>query len=747
MYAGSYYTNHNHTVGNKWNTSDNTNLSDFSVTFDYANIYNASGRGLFANNEIINTASDYGDGISIYSSNLDVYHNSVFSAATNWGNALYIDAWSGNVVCKNNQFFSMGTPVMVYEGDNVTLNNNNYYSPTGSLGEWDGTTCNTLNDWINESGDTLAKNIAPLYVDSTTSLELTNYTGMSCQRMTNILTDINNNPRSSITTLGAYSLSIVEGYNVSIAEITEPVLNTVVKCYPNYSTVKAALYNNGTMPVDFSVNPVSLHVIVTGPTNYQKDTIISVGALSAMAKDTITITHLMPTSATGQYDISVWVDFALDTIHGDDTATSTYLVERVTLPYDVNFDSVPQEMAFQQIQGKVGWEVIDSMGAVLPPFYGTGRLAFKSSTGLGSMARAYIKQVDLNGTSKPTLNFWYQHDNQNPSKPDQMDIVVSTDGGNTFNYIYTVTRYDAVATSPMWKLHQVDLSYYINSTCLLIGFEGQSYGGSDQFIDRVFIEVQQDLVPTEIRLPSDLYACDLSNKPIEVIVANTTVYAVEMDNDTINLTVQITTPDSNTQTSTYRFLGKIPPMSSDTILVHPGFDFSQKGTYTITAYIDTIKITTDVSNDTITRVINVFPDINVVELENMGSKRIGDTVYAKIKVKNTGNLLVPETPLRLQINNSNDIVEIIQIPLNPGDSIIYIFTQPYIVPLVNIIQPYYQVSVTSELSCDYEAKNNKVSLLAKVNVTELQLLSIETPNQSPCDTGFTKNLPKDRIVK
>jgi hypothetical protein len=742
MYAETYYTNHNHTVGNRWNTSNNTSLNEFYNYISYANVYNTSGRGLFANNEVINTATNYGDGISINSDNLDIYHNSVYAAASNSAYALYISAWDGNIVCKNNQFFAKSTPVMVNQGNNVTMENNNYYSPTGRIGEWDYTVCNTLSDWITESGDTSAKNIAPLFVDSTQSLELISYTGMACQRMSTILTDINNTPRSSITTLGAYSLSIVEGYNLSVSEITEPVLNTVVKCYPNYSTVKAALYNGGTMPVDFSVNPVSLHVNVTGPTNYQKDTIISAGTLSAMDKDTITISHLMPTSATGQYDISVWVNFALDTIHGDDTATSTYLVERVTLPYDVNFDSVPQEMAFQQIQGNVGWEVVDSTGAVLPPFYGTGRLAFKSSTGLGSMARAYIKQVDLQGTSKPTLNFWYQHDNLNPSKPDQMDIVVSTDGGNTFNYIYTVTRYDAVATSPMWKLHQVDLSYYINSTCLLIGFEGQSYGGSDQFIDRVFIEVQQDLVPTEIRLPSDLYACDLSNKPIEVIVANTTVYAVEMDNDTINLTVQITTPDSNTQTSTYRFLGKIPPMSSDTILVHPGFDFSQKGTYTITAYIDTIKITTDVSNDTITRVINVFPDINVVELENMGSKRIGDTVYAKIKVKNTGNLLVPETPLRLQINNSNDIVEIIQIPLNPGDSIIYIFTQPYIVPLVNIIQPYYQVSVTSELSCDYEAKNNKVSLLAKVNVTELQLLSIETPNQSPCDTGFTKIYPK-----
>jgi hypothetical protein len=103
---------------------------------------------------------------------------------------------------------------------------------------------------------------------------------------------------------------------------------------------------------------------------------------------------------------------------------------------------------------------------------------------------------------------------------------------------------------------------------------------------------------------------------------------------------------------------------------------------------------------------------------------------------------VPETPLRLQINNGNDVVDTIQIPLDPGDSILYTFTQPYFVPSVNIIQPYYQVSVTSELSCDYEAKNNEANLLAKVNVTELRVLSIETPKQSPCDTGFTKIHPK-----
>jgi hypothetical protein len=353
------------------------------------------------------------------------------------------------------------------------------------------------------------------------------------------------------------------------------------------------------------------------------------------------------------------------------------------------------------------------------------------------MARAYIKQVDLMGTSKPTLNFWYQHDNQNPDKPDQMDVIASIDGGLTYQYLYTVQRYDASVNAPTWQLHQVDLTPFINQTCLLIGFEAQSYGGGDQFIDRIFIEVLQDLLPTEIRLPNELYACDLSNKQIEVIVANTTVYPIEMEKDTINLTVEITTPDSNTQVLSRRFMGKIPPMSSDTILVHTGFDFSQHGTYVIKAYIDTIKITTDVSNDTLLQSITVNPDVSVTYIEDTGNKNVRDTVYAKVRVKNNGNLVVYETPLRLQINNGNDIVETLQSAIAPGDSVEHTFTQPYIVPPVNGIQPFYRVSVASELSCDSNASNDRQQLIIGVNLVDLILYSILEPTENVCDSGLS----------
>ena len=729
------YCNLYYAVGNRWNTMNSSTITYFYNYMQYCNYYNSSGRGYFANNEVINKSINGGYGMYSYNSNIDILHNSILTTGPS-SYSIYLDGTGSQMTLKDNLVVAANVPMNIYQGNNIALSTNCYYSTSGIISMWQGTNYFTLNDWKNISGDVNAKFIKPYFVDQTQSLELVSYTGFACDRLSDVLTDFNNNPRSSITTIGANSLLLYEGFNLSVDEITEPALFTVVKCYPDFSTIKASLYNRGTSQIDFSVDSAIIHVKVTGAMNFQMDTIISKGIINPLEKDTLTLTNLMPTSATGEYNIAVWVTCVSDAFVNDDTAYSKYLVERVTLPYDVYFDSVPQEMAFENIQGNVGWEVVDSTGAVIPAVFGDGRLAFKSSTGLGSMARAYIKQVDLQGTSKPMLNFWYQHDNNNPNKLDQTDIIVSTDGGLTYKYLYTVKRYDSAATTPFWKIHQVDLSKYINATCLIVGFEAQSYGGGDQIIDRIFLEVQQDLVPKEIRLPSELYACELVNKPIEVIVANTTVYAVQMDKDTINLTFEITTPDNITQKSTYRFLGKIPPMSSDTILVHSGFDFSKHGSYKMTAYIDTIKITTDISNDTIRHVIDINPDIQITKIKSIGNKNVRDTVFAQVTVKNVGNLIAYEIPLRLQINNSNDIVEKMQSPLAPGDSIDYIFKNPFIVPEVNAIQPYYQISVASEMPCDEDTLNSKYKLISGVNLVDLVLFSIDEPTKTDCDTGF-----------
>jgi hypothetical protein len=98
--------------------------------------------------------------------------------------------------------------------------------------------------------------------------------------------------------------------------------------------------------------------------------------------------------------------------------------------------------------------------------------------------------------------------------------------------------------------------------------------------------------------------------------------------------------------------------------------------------------------------------------------------------------MIPQTTLRLQINNANDIVEILPNVLMPGDSVDYTFNQAYVVPIVSSTQPYYQVSVQAELDCDGDSTNNKVKLIAGVNIVDMAILSIVNPVATPCDTGL-----------
>ena len=196
----------------------------------------------------------------------------------------------GTLNCKNNQIFAMNIPVAVNQSTNITFDHNNYYSHSGLIGLWNNTPVLTINDWISKSGDSNAVSIAPLFYDSTQSLQLVNYTGMACVRDSSVMYDIQNVSRSTLTTMGAYSLPVFEGYNLSVVEITEPFRKDIVTCYPDNSTVKAILSNSGTLPVDLSVNPATIHVKVIGAMNFQADTIISIGNLPAMFRDTITIT-------------------------------------------------------------------------------------------------------------------------------------------------------------------------------------------------------------------------------------------------------------------------------------------------------------------------------------------------------------------------------------------------------------------------------------------------------------------------
>ena len=740
-YCYLYYCNLDRMEGNRYNTTRNTNINYFYNYAYYINRYNNNGRrGMICNNEIIHTRTN-GYGFYLGYDNTDFINNSVFATKAQYAIYGYCDG-STDLRMKNNNIVSLGgNAIQIYNvtNTNMQFESNNFYGRTGIM--INSNTYSSLADMITATGDTNLTAVYPNLIDSTVSLEQADYVGISCMADPKVMTDITGIKRSIVTARGAYSMEVVEGKNLEMTQILSPRLSGTVACYPDYSTAEVEITNKGTEDIDFAKDGVRICMSSDSANVFYVDTLLSTGVLHPMQKMTVKITDFFPTSYTGFYNITAWVKSAADTVHVDDTAHTIYEVTRVVLPFETDFTVIPLEFAFDSIQGEVQWELMESAQPSLPsikPDYGTGMLHFGSSTGRASLSRAVIKQVDLLGSTKPQISFWYAHDNSNPNAHDYVELLASTDGGATYKRLMTVYRYDASCKTPTWKMHQYDLSAFVKETCLHLAFEAGSYGGGDQNIDRIRINVEQDMAVTRFLLSDSLSACDLKGRALDVMLTNSTAYDVNYERpDSVKLHVTLTKPDSSVTNITKVLRGRLLANTIDTLRIVNSYDFDMPGTYNFRAYVDTVTFTTDVSNDTLDYSFDVLPDLAVVSIDTIPSMSSGDVVMPTVYVVNTGNLVAEKVQMRMKVNDANDILETSNFPLKPGDTLKYTFKQGFTVPEVTADQPFYFLSVESEMSCDMDATNDIYTFVGGVNLMDLSVYSIGAPKPaaSGCDTG------------
>ena len=744
-YYGIYlnYCNAASINGNEIHSTSSSISYPYGIYVEYLNYNNTNIPGTISNNDIILNATSTTSGIYMNYGRANIIHNSILMNGINGDRNLYINSSTGYYVSvKNNNFVSTSTSGYgIYLsntsglGVSMFMDYNNFY--TAYIG-YAGSNISNLSTWqLVTNQDVHSVTIYPKFIDNTKNLKLLDYIGLMCPRDTNVLIDLENKHRTSLTVIGAYSVALYEDYDLSASFLVEPV-NASGSCYPDFTSIKLALSNNGIFPFNFALNQLSLHVEISGTINYQKDTVISSGSLKEMRQDTFEIGSMIPVNVNGDYYITVWLSCPVDTIHSDDTLRYTYKVNKINLPLDLDFSTVPTVMSLNQLTGNLNWEIASGSetNPPLAPVFGTGRLRFASSTGKGSMAQAITEPLDLQGTYSPKLEFWYAHDNNASDARDQINIYISVDGGITFTSLINVFRYDSTFKTPGWKYYKVDLSPYTSYSCAIFSIEAQSYGGGNQNIDRIRISAAPDVKINKIDVP-DLKNCNLTNKTIKVIIANNTSQRFDFSQNSTNLSVQLTNPSTTNQNFTIPLNSKtLDAGDEDTIILGNNFDLSTVGTYIINAYFNSID--SNRTNDTLKRNLLIYPDAAITYIRNVDPKNIGDTVYANAWVKNVGSPMLTEIPLHLQINNGSDIYETVYANLNTGDSIYYTFKKGYIVPTANITQPYYQLSIKTELSCDANTNNNRKSINAKVNVIDVSVTKIEKPTEDFCDTGLHK---------
>ncbi len=506
-YSGIYLTSVSRLHEINKNSITANNLY-YGIYFSTVSGVDSNRRALVSNNHIASNGNVGSNG-GIYffaGTNVNVYHNTVnmTGATLTSTRALYVSSGS-HVDIRNNILANNAGGHSIYIGTQPTVwwsNYNNLYTNGVNLAYL---TSNRLNIglWRTASGkDTNSVSVNPFFIawnnPNTSELPLNN----SAQALDVVNDDIYGNPRSATTPdMGAVEFD-VPAHDIAIWAITQPT--TAQMCNENGLNVSVLIRNMGTDTIHFNTDNATFKANIVNGANIQNFTFVkNNGFLASTDTMTINITTAFDATTPDIYDFTIWHELASDGNRDNDTIRRSFNLTKIdSFPYDVNFSVVPEPPFMnQQISGTVAWTIATGsmFTPTLAPVFGTGRLYFNSATGSGAISRAMPWAMDFTGLNNPILEFWMSQNNSfSTYNFEGVTVRVSTDGGTTWNSdTMFVKRYNADFTTPGWKRFEMDLSAYVDQTCVRIAFDARSQAGNNISIDRIVV---RDILDNDARV-------------------------------------------------------------------------------------------------------------------------------------------------------------------------------------------------------------------------------------------------------
>ncbi|MBO4581934.1 MAG: hypothetical protein J5701_06595, partial [Bacteroidales bacterium] len=631
-------------------------------------------RGRFINNEIrkINSGTTSYGIYCYYYNNIDFYNNSVFigNSGTCYGLYFY-NTTSGYLVTAKNNIFHINTqgtgyPLYISSSSYATntyieLDYNDYYSTTGYVA-YLGSAQSTMTSLRTITGqDQNSTSVDPDFIDTTINLESNDYLPLLVNNVGNIKTDITGRTRANMTAMGAYAPTLYEGIELELVEVAG-FPETGELCSPNFTDIDVVIKSSGLDTVDFATDTTTVHVGISGAITADTTFTITTGNLAIFQSITVNAFSNLNITPAGIYHVNAWIACGADTNYVNDSISFDYIANKVSLPIDETFaNGLPLTMRVADNNTNDGWTVLydsNATGTVIPAT-GNAMLAFDGSR--GAMTRLFTRQLDFTGTSQPVLDFWYYHDTAaTASQQDYTDVRLTFDGGETFTTLFSVRKNNG--TDMGWKQYSYALDSFVNYNCVILVFEAMRMSRDDfegeQYIDHIKLVSNQDLAVSAI-LTSELSACDLTGKELQVVLGSLTGQAIDFTQYPTSLNVTV----SGATTATYNLpltSGSVPALDYDTLVIDNDFDFNP-GTYTIKAWIGT-SIDRISANDTLTENIVVNPSLNVIAQQNTGGNQatncigVGSKVNRVVTITNNGNMDMEDIDLTMNIYDINGVL-------------------------------------------------------------------------------------------
>lgn len=404
---------------------------------------------------------------------------------------------------------------------------------------------------------------------------------------------VSNDVRVSAASVGAAGmvLSAGKGYDVN-ATVTNLGSNTQ-NAVPVYYTVNAGS----------PVGPVN----TVGP-------IIQNGTENVVFSGGNAFTPL----TAGSYVLKVYTVLAGDQNPGNDTTTLNLTV----------FDKVTLFPYVQDFSAPTGWTVIGNAvwalgNCVNPDGQAANPAAIANFYSIANGAVMILRspEMDFTGISNPVLDFYVAYRTYTGGESDTVRVMVSTDGGLTFNAASTpyTKSWDSdpslatlvpsgsgfvPAAATQWRHETVDLSNVGNLGNVVIGFVGISNFGNNAWVDNVIVSQPNSLCTDAVTGPGT-YSCN----SIVSLVFTATPLPPPSGNQNTDNTVR------KTQKSE-QFVSNIPSYSGDVVINSVNqFDNPNGGTAFVSQYTNNnpgqniaVNTTATAPDATISTPTNVYHD-------------------------------------------------------------------------------------------------------------------------------------------
>ena len=266
--------------------------------------------------------------------------------------------------------------------------------------------------------------------------------------------------------------------------------------------VQVTIRNSGTSLIDFSVNPVTVNVVVTGPIGPQNlSVVVNSGTLATNTNMNVTTTANADLSAQGTYTFAISAVLTGDSNPANNTLTPnpTRTVSSYAglFPYTQQFGATPNPVITSQIVtysptlgfADPAWTISTTGNTAFPTLTPTnaGFATFNSfNCYIGASARLVMPCMDFSSMVTPQVRFRMSQDNGYNTSFETVTVQYSTNGGAT--WVSTVTQQRVIAGAAQWTEFTVPLCVLAGNTSVRLGFLANSFYGNNIHIDEIIIE-------------------------------------------------------------------------------------------------------------------------------------------------------------------------------------------------------------------------------------------------------------------